>query len=123
MHSRVKLVAGAAAALALAVTSSMASASSSTVQPINPLAVVSVYGTQASAQVAFPQAAPAAAAARTAVMAQGTAVPVDTGPPGTDYGINWILLGLGAFFFLAGIYTLFDDDDDDGRTLEPISPA
>ena len=116
MHSPIKKLAGAAVALVLCASPSMASAATrSPVQPINSLVAVSAFGTQASAQAVSSQVASAAATAEAAVAAQ------DDPAMGPDYGINWILAGLGAFFFLAGIYTLFADDDDDHEFV-PISP-
>ena len=117
MHSRVTKFACAAAALSLIVTPTMASAATKPVaEPMNALVVVSAFGNEASSQAVQPAVTSATAAASMASMAQA-----GDPPPGAHYGINWILLGLGAFFFLAGIYTLFADDDDDGRVL-PVSP-
>jgi len=117
MHSPFNKLSGAAVALALCASPTVASAATpGPVQPINPLVAVSAFGTQASAQAVSAQTASATAAATAAVAAQDD--PATQG----DFGINWILAGLGAFFFLAGIYTLFADDDDDHEFV-PISPA
>ena len=117
MYTPLKWFAGASAALALCASPTMAAAATtSAVQPISPLVAVSAFGTQASAQIVSAQTASATAAAEAAVAAQ------DDPATEADFGINWILLGLGAFFFLAGIFTLFDDDDDDGQPFVPISP-
>ena len=111
MHSPVKKLASAAAALALFVSPTMAAAATtSTIQPVNPLVAVSAFGTQASAQTVYPQTATA-----------GAVVAAQEAPPEGDFGINWILLGLGTFFLLAGIYTLFQGDDGGGNA--PSSPA
>jgi hypothetical protein len=141
--SPMKSFAGAAAALALCMSPTMATAATTApLQSVSPLVAVSIFGTQASAQqVCNP--ATAAAAAGAAVAAQGQsgcvlpatdaappppqgALPPAAIPPGGDFGINWLLAGLGALALLAGIYTLFHDDDDDGRVLvipPPVSPA
>jgi hypothetical protein len=117
MHSPLKKLAGAAAALALCVTPTVAAAATtSAVQPVNPLVAVSVFGTPASAAAVFQAQVPGG----------GPVLPqVDTPPPppppSGDFGINWILLGLGALAFLGGIATLFNDDGDGGR-VGPISP-
>ena len=116
MNSSIKTLAGAVVALALCASPTMAAAATaSAVQPISPLVAVSAFGTQASAQTVSMQTASAAVAADAAAAAQDD--------PGTasDFGINWILLGLGAFFFVAGVVTLFDDDDD--NDFVPVSPA
>lgn len=113
MNSSIKTLAGAAVALALCASPTMAAAATaSAVQPISPLVAVSAFGTQASAQTVSVQTASAAAAAAAAQDDPGTA---------PNYGINWILLGLGTFFFVVGVLTLFDDDDD--HDFVPISPA
>jgi hypothetical protein len=137
MHSRLQKLASAAAGLALIVTPTMtAAAPTSAIQPINPLVAVSLFGTQASAQTVCSAGASAAAAAGAAAAAQGQAgcvlpardapppvsevgPPPPPPPPGGDFGINWILLGLGALALLGGLSTLFDDDDDDDEALSP----
>lgn len=136
MHSSIKKLAGVAGALALFVSPTVAMAAPNAVVPVKPLVVVSVFGTQASAQAVCTQVASAAAAAGAAVSAQGqtgcvlpaTDAPPPVGqapppppppPPTGDFGINWILLGLGLLALIGGISTLFDDDDDVGS----ISPA
>ena len=139
MHSRLQKLASAAAGLALMITPTMASAASARVIPINPLVAVSLFGTRASAQAVCSQGASAAATAGAAAAAQGQAgcvlpatdppPPVSDGlpppppPPGGDYGIDWLLAGLGALTFLGGLSTLFDDDDDDDDDDVEVSPA
>lgn len=133
MQLSLKPLAGAVAAFALCASPTMAATSAS--QPISPLAAVSLFGTQASAQTICSQTASAAAAAGAAAAAQGQAgcvlpatdlpPPVAEAPvppllPGTNFGVNWLLLGLGAIALIAGISTLFDDDD--GVDITPISP-
>src|SRR5829696_3096785 len=83
--SRMKTFAGAAAALAMSISPTIATAATTApVQSVNPLVAVSVFGTQASAQQAC-NPATAAAAAGAAVAAQGQAgcvLPaVDAVPP------------------------------------------
>lgn len=135
--SGMKSFAATAAAFALCVSPTMAAAATAApIRSVNPLVAVSVFGTQASAQEVC---TPAIAAAGAAVAAQGQTgcvlpatdappplppqVPqADLPPPGGDFGVNWILLGLGSLAFLAGLATLFDDDDDDDEIV-PISPA
>jgi hypothetical protein len=106
-------------------------ASGAPVQPITPLIAVSLLGTPASAQEACGTAATAVAAAGAAAAAQGQAgcvlpatdvpppvvQPPPPPPPPGNYGINWLLLGLGLAALIGGISTLFDDDD------LPESPA
>ena len=135
MQPVLKTLAGAAAALALCISPTMAAAATISYQPISPLVVVSVFGTQASAQTVCSQAASAAAAAGAAAAAQGQAgcvlpvtdLPPPVGqapaaaPPTGNFGVNWLLLGLGTIALLAGISTLFDDDDD--VDITPISPS
>jgi hypothetical protein len=108
----------------------MASAATAApVQPISPLIAVSLLGTPASAQEACGTAATAVAAAGAAAV-QGQAgcvlpatdelppvVQPPPPPPSGNYGINWLLLGLGLAALIGGISTLFDDDD------LPESPA
>ncbi|MCL6682672.1 hypothetical protein [Sphingomonas alba] len=124
MNPCAKTFAAVAASLSLLLTPTMAAASSPTATPtqsINPLAVVSLFGSRASAAVTYPQVAPVASAAHLAVMAQASSATDPDARHSPDYGINWPLLALGTFFFLAGVYTLFADDDDDGPHV-PISP-
>jgi hypothetical protein len=124
MRSAVRLLAATTAAFALCATPAMAATSS--IQPISPLIAVSVYGTQASAQTICAQGAAAAAAAAAAAQGQSGCVlpatdvppPVASGPvppplPTGNFGINWLLAGLGALALIGGLSTLFDDDDDE----------
>jgi len=131
MRVPVKKLAAVAAAFALSMSSTMAVAGAPAPQVINPLAVISVFGTQASAQTVCSATASTAAAAGAAVASQGQAgcvlpaadVPppvAASGPSTANMGINWLLLGLGSLFFIAGVATLFNDDDD---AEAPISPA
>jgi len=132
MHSAVKTLFGTATAFALCVSPTM-SAAATAVQPASPLVAVSVFGTQASAQIVCSQGASGAAAA-----AQGQAgcvlpatdlpPPVSQGavppPPPSGGGIGgagWILAGLDALLVIAGLATLIDDDDDDDD--DEVSPS
>jgi len=111
----------------------MAAASTSASQQVSPLTAVSLFGTQASAQTVCAAGTSAAATAgAAAAAAQGgpgcvlpaTDVPPPVGqgappPPTGDFGINWLLAGLGALAFLGGLFTLFNDDDDDNVPFSP----
>jgi len=125
-------------AVALCASSTMATAAAAPmVRPISPLVAVSVYGTQASAQAVCANGASAAAAAGAAAAAQGQAgcvlpavdaaapPPVVEGvpppPPGGDFGINWVLAGLGALILLGAIIAATSEDEDE--TGEPLSPV
>jgi hypothetical protein len=136
MHSHLKTLAGAVAALALCASPTMAAAATSApVQSVSPLIAVSVFGTQASAQTVCAEGASAAATAGAAAAAQGQAGCVlpatEAAPPpaaaqyvppppsGGNFGINWLLAGLGALALIAGLSTLFDDDDDDNVAQSP----
>ena len=126
MQSSLHKLAGAAVAFTLCISPTMAAAATTATRPINPLTAVSLFGTQASAQSVCTQSTSAAAAAGAAVMAQsqaGCVLPaidspppigeaVAPAPPTGNFGINWLLLGLGSIALLAGVMTLFDDDDD-----------
>ena len=132
--SRMKFFAGSAAALALCMSSTMASAAPLTgIQPISPLVAVSVFGTQASAQEVC-NSATAAAAAGAAAVAQGQAgcvlpatdpaappVVSEPGPPpppaSGGWGITPILLGLAGIAALALLIASSNDDSD-----SPASP-
>ncbi len=135
MNSLLKKLIGSAAALALGVSPTIATAATTTaIHPVSPLIAVSVFGTQASAQTVCTSGASAATAAGSAA-AQGqpgcvlpatdAPPPVATGapppppPPTGDFGINWILAGLGALALLGGIITLFNDDDNDNEAISP----
>ena len=120
---------GVAAAFALCATPTMAAAPSTAIQSVNPLIAVSLYGTQAAAQAVCSAAQAAQGAAGCVLPAtdapqppgQSALPPPPLPPSGGNFGINWLLLGLGSLALLAGLYTLFDDDDDDGA-VAPISP-
>ena len=129
MQSPMKLT-GAAAVLALCASpATVAAATTTAIQPVRPLVVVSVFGTQASAQIVCSQGVSGATAVGAAAAAQGQAgcvlpatdvpprvseVPASPPPPsGGGLGVGWILAGLDALLVVAGISTLFDDDDDD----------
>ncbi len=131
--------AGTALAIALCASPVTAAAASVPVRSVNPLVAVSVYGTQASAQAVCTNTANSAAAVGAAAVAQGQAgcvlpavdaaapPPISEGPapplpPSGDFGINWILAGLGALILVGAILAATADDDDDGRVIE-ISPA
>lgn len=134
MHSRLKSFAGAAAAFALCVSPTMAAAATSTaIQPINPLIAVSIYGTQASAQTVCTNATSAAAAAGAAAAAQaqpGCVLPaVDVPPPPqaapppqvSGLGFSPVLLGLLGIAALAALIASGNDNDDDDGVV-PVSP-
>jgi hypothetical protein len=137
MRFSLNRLAGAAAALALCASPTMAAAATTTtMQSVSPLAAVSLYGSQASAQTICAQGASAATAAGAAAAQgqTGCVLPATDGPPPVvqgpgyapppptgNFGINWILAGLGALALIGGLSTLFDDDDDDD--FEVISPA
>ena len=131
---RGKPLIGAAAAIALCVSPTVATAATNVtitpVQSISPLVAVSVFGTQASAQEVCANAAGAAAAA---VAAQGQAgcvlpatdaapPPADVGPPpvveSSGIGITPIILGL---LGLAGLAALIASGNGDSDS--PISPS
>jgi hypothetical protein len=127
MHARLKTLAAALAAISLCATPTMAVAAPTPIQPVSPLIAVSLYGTQASAQAVCAQGASAAgaAAAQGAVgcvlPATDVPAPMSTGmappPPTGNFGINWLLLGLGTLALLGGVATLFIDDDDEGSPV------
>ena len=118
----------------------MAVAATGASQPVNPLVVLSVFGTQGAAQAVCSQGALAVASAGAAAATQaapgcvlpatdvaptpplGQAAAFPPLPPSGNFGVNWLLLGLGSLALIAGLATLFDDDDDDGASV-PISPA
>lgn len=137
MVKHLKTVAGAFAALALCVSPTMAHAATSTaIQPLNPLVAVSVFGTPASAQQVCANAATAAAAAGAAAVAQGQAgcvLPaVDAPPPPPPeaalpppapvrtggFGISPVILGLLGIAALAALIAASNDDSD-----SPVSPS
>lgn len=131
MRSTVRQLAAAIAAFTLCVSPAMAAAATPiNIQPVSPLVAVSVYGTQASAQTICAQGSAAAAAA--AQGQPGCILPATDLPPpvvegvappplGGNFGVNWLLAGLGALFLLGGLSTLFNDDDDDDEV--PVSAA
>ena len=136
MQSPLTKLAATAAAFALSVSPTMATAAATaSVRPISPLVAVSLFGSQASAQQVCGNAAGALGTAGAAPAAQGQTncvLPATDAPPpeieqpvgpppplppaGANYGINWLLLGLGLAALIGGLSTLFDDDDS-------ISPA
>jgi hypothetical protein len=132
MHAPMKSLAGVAAAFALCASPTMASAATSaTIQPLNPLVAVSIFGTQASAQTVCTEAASSAAAAGAAVAAQGQAgcvLPaVDTPPPppvvepvphAGGFGISPVILGLLGIAALAALIIAGNDDSE-----SPASPS
>lgn len=133
MHSRLKTLTGAAAALALGSSPIVASAATiASNQTVNPLVAVSMLGTQASAQAvcagdAGATAAAAAQAPPNCVLPAADAPPpppVSEGvppppPPAGNFGFNPILHGLAVLALLAGLSTLLDDDDDVDTSQSP----
>lgn len=135
MKTSLGKLAGVAAAVALCLSPTMVTAATTaSAQPISPLIAVSLYGTQASAQQVCGNAAAVIGAAGAAAAAQGPAKcvlpatdappppmqsepPPPPSPPGSNYGINWLLAGLGLAALIGGLSTLFADDDD------AVSPA
>lgn len=127
MRSAVRQLAAAIAAFTLCASPAMAAAATpNIIQPVSPLVAISVFGTQASAQATCAQGAVAVAAAAQGQpgcilpatdvpppVAQGLAPP----PPTGNFGVNWLLAGLGALFLIGGLSTLFNDDDDDGAPV------
>lgn len=125
-------IATVAAAVALCVGPTAATAATTApVQSINPLVAVSIFGTQASAQVVCANPATAAAAAGAAAVAQGRAgcvLPATDAPlpppeatptlrpPG--FGISPIILGLLGIAALAALIAGGNDDSD-----SPVSPS
>ena len=124
---------GATAAIALCVSPTVATAATSaTIQPVNPLVAVSIFGTQASAQTVCTNAAGATAAAGAAAASQaqaGCVLPVgDAVPPPAEpgpvvversgIGITPIILGLLGIAALAALIASGNDDSD-----SPISPS
>lgn len=126
--------AGAATALALCVSPTMATAASyAPVQSVNPLVAVSIYGTQASAQAACGNAATATAAAGAAAAAQGQAgcvLPATDAPPPLPpqaavpapgphgFGIAPVILGLLGIAALAALIAGSNHDSN-----SPASPS
>ena len=125
----------AAVSIAICTSPVTAVAASSSVQTVQPLIAVSVYGTQASAQAVCTNMASSAATAGAAAAAQGqtgcvlpavdrapppvTEAPVAPLPPTGNFGVNWLLAGLGALILVGAILAATSDDDDDGRTISP----
>lgn len=133
--SRRKTFAGAAAALALCLSPTMASAATSApVQSISPLVAISVFGTQASAAEICASSATAAATAGAAVAAQGQpgcVLPaIDPPPPvgvtpavqpmaaPSGFSLTPVLLGLLGIAALAALIASGNDDSD-----SPVSPS
>jgi hypothetical protein len=133
-HSRTKPFAGAAVALALCFSPTVATAATSTpIQSISPLVAVSVFGTQASAE-AVCNPATAAAAAGAAAVAQGQAgcvLPATDLPPPvaqnapppvaqgiSGFGIAPVILGLLGIAALAALIASGNNDSD-----SPSSPS
>jgi hypothetical protein len=133
-HSRTKPFAGAAVALALCFSPTVATAATSTpIQSISPLVAVSVFGTQASAE-AVCNPATAAAAAGAAAVAQGQAgcvLPATDLPPPVaqnapppvaqgigGFGIAPVILGLLGIAALAALIASGNNDSD-----SPSSPS
>ena len=127
MVKRWKTFAGATAALAMCVSPTMATAATNTsVQSLNPLVAVSVFGTQASAQEVCANAATAAAAAGAAAAAQGQpgcVLPATDPPPpppppeapppqARGFGISPVLLGLLGIAALAALIALGNEDNN-----------
>jgi hypothetical protein len=115
-----KRLAGTAAALGLCASPTLAATTPVAVQPVNPLVAVSVFGTQASAQAVSSQVASTAATAGAAVAAQGEFdqdADSSTGMTTTA----WVMIAVDLLIAGLGIYTLFDDHDDDDE--ESVSPA
>jgi hypothetical protein len=138
MTVQFKSFTAAAAAVALCVSPTMASAATSTsIQPVSPLVAISVFGTQASAQAVCTGAAGAATAAGAAAAqaqpncvlpATDAAAPPPVSevaplPPPADFGIPPILLALAGLALAGGIIAaLSDSDDGDDRDIG-ISPV
>ena len=132
MFKPMKSIAGAAAAIALCVSPTMATAATSAAPTVNPLVAVSIFGTQASAQQVCANPATAAAAAGAAAAAQGQAgcvLPATDAPPppppeaaplprATGFGIAPVLLGLLGIAALAALIAGSNDDSD-----SPVSPS
>lgn len=134
MTRRLSTFAAAAAAFALCVSPGMATAATaSSIQPLNPLIAVSIFGTQASAEAACGNAATAAAAAGSAADEQGQAGCVlpatDAAPPpapeaaapppkASGFGISPVILGL---LGIAALAALIASGNGDSNT--PASPS
>jgi hypothetical protein len=128
MQGSKRSIIGAAAALALCFSPTMAHAATAAAPPsLNPLVAVSVFGTPASAQAVCGNASGAAAAAGASAVAQGqagcvlpavdpVAAPVDTPvvEPVAARGFNImpILLGLVGIAALAALIASGNDDSD-----------
>lgn len=128
---------GAAAALALCASPTIASAATSTAfQPVSPLVAVSVFGTQASAQAVCTGSAAAASAAGAAVVqaqpncvlpvADAAPPPVSDAvappPPAANFGIPPVLLALAGLALVGGILAAMSEDDDDEARFPPTVP-
>lgn len=132
MFRSMRSIAGAAAALALCISPTMATAATATSPTMNPLVAVSIFGTQASAQEVCANPAMAAAAAGAAAAAQGQTgcvLPATDAPPPlppeaaplprtSGFGIAPVLLGLLGIAALAALIASGNDDSD-----SPVSPS
>lgn len=132
MFRSIKSFTGVAAALALCVSPTMATAATTSAPTVNPLVAVSIFGTQASAQQVCGNPATAAAAAGAAAAAQGQTgcvLPATDAPPppppeaaplprSSGFGISPIILGLLGIAALAALIASGNDDSD-----SPISPS
>lgn len=132
MFRSMRSFAGAAAAFALCVSPTMATAATTSAPAVNPLVAVSIFGTQASAQEVCANPATAAAAAGAAAAAQGQTgcvLPATDAPPppqpeaaplprASGIGIWPVLLGLLGIAVLAALIAGGNDDSD-----SPVSPS
>ena len=133
MFRSMRSLTGAAAALALCISPTMATAATTTAPAMNPLVAVSIFGTQASAQEVCANPATAAAAAGAAAAAAqgqtGCVLPATDAPPPlppeaaplprtSGFGISPVLLGLLGLAALAALIASGNDDSD-----SPVSPS
>lgn len=131
---RIKALAGAAVAVAMCMSPTMATAATTApVHSVNPLVAISLFGTQASAQqVCNPAIAAAAAGAAAASQGQaGCVLPATDAPPPhppeaappipvqtSGLGISPIILGLLGIAALAALIAASNKDSD-----SPSSPS